>query len=67
MKRQKVKEAEQLARRFRLAEAAARGLRVVPANPKPGEFTYRSFACDIRPFSCGTCTTDCPHMKGDAQ
>jgi hypothetical protein len=53
--------AERLARRIRVAEAARRGIRLVPPDPDPKAFPYVEFACDVRPLLCKLCNVEvCP-------
>jgi hypothetical protein len=53
---------ERLARRLRIQEAATRGIRPVPRNPKAVNFPAVPFACDVRPRWCGDChITKCPY------
>ncbi len=51
---------------FGLRAAAARGLRLVPADPDPAAFPPRTFACDLRPFACVECTVQasCSYRRG---
>lgn len=55
MRRGRRQNEQDLGRAFRLREAAAIGLRVVPARPDPREFPARAFGCDLRPRVCGAC------------
>lgn len=52
---------ERVARRFRVSQAAAFGIRLVPANPSALEFPPIPYACDVRPAWCGECRAPCQY------
>lgn len=66
MRRGSRQKEQDFSRLFRLREAAALGLRLVPADPDPVEFPPRAFGCDLRPKVCGACGVreKCPYGHG---